>query len=311
MTYFDYEFICLFGRQIPSKASMEAVRASMDKESFSLFLENNANWVARCSKAISDKESLYRSGLADIDICSNAGLTESEIKRYIQYSVIECWHYVLRSNFTGGDPQKHKRRASAMVKALKNTDKRLMEQEIRKIDVKPILPNENLIRYKDNDLNSYLLATEYIVAFSYVATWDNQMFIVEMNPGLSLAELVEKSSQVSKECKAEYLFLEDMGRKQTGSPYFFHCPFCRNYSKVPRRKTPKSCAQCGKEYQQNWDTINRPPKPTRASAGWKVAFDGNRRDCQKCGEKRQVNEEYTCFMCYCCQNNINPKTFTK
>jgi hypothetical protein len=198
-----------------------------------------------------------------------------------------------------------------MVKALKSTDKRLMEQKIRKIDVKPILPNENLIRYKANDLNSYLLATEYIIAFSYVATWDNQMFIVEMNPGLSLAELVEKSSQVSKECKDEYKFLEKKKKEQKGSPYFFHCPFCRNYSNVLKGKTPKSCAQCGKEYQQNWDTINRPPKPTRASAGWKVAFDGNRRDCQKCGEKRQVNEENTCFMCYCCQNNINPKTFTK
>jgi hypothetical protein len=74
MDRFYFKNIILWGLQIPSTASMEAVRASMDKESFSLFLENNAKWVARFSKAIIDKESLSRSGLADIDICYNAGM---------------------------------------------------------------------------------------------------------------------------------------------------------------------------------------------------------------------------------------------
>jgi hypothetical protein len=301
MTYFDCEFICLFGRQIPSTASMQAVTASMDADSIKLFLKHQKKWVdyttnilflsyhpivatseyEKCLISIAHDETLLEQR------CIRAWMTDSQIKLYMQSRLITDWHYILRGNLTGVDAQKYRKHGSAIMTALESTDPEELEKKLRKVESKSRQIEKNF--FKCHDLKSYLLATEFAVAFDYVACWDSTMSLMEESDK-PLQWRLNRLSQLAKKQKELFEWHEEIGRQQNESgdrPYLFQCPFCSKVSNKQRGETPSHCGSCGKKYGSTNKATNRASIEPIAKE-WDSAPDGGKKYCQDCGKRRLV-----------------------
>jgi hypothetical protein len=300
-----------YGMLIPSIPSMCAIKDYFsDEESFLTFLEKNEKWCKfqkHKTDFVKKPEMFFFSDNA-LPLIANSeylslvelievGFDAESITLYRQCTLIKDWHECVRNNFTGGNRQRNKRSMSGIMKHLDG------KKKFENLDLYPKLCYEELLDH--HNFESCQLAMEYLEACDYVASLNHAKVMKIKHSNGTKYSYREKLENVKK--------LMDTMEKHPTTTYQFLCSFCKKYSKVNGGKTPTDCgsAQCKKEYKQKWEKGNRPPQPTRASAGWEVAFDGNRRDCQSCGEKRQVNEERICFDCYCHQNNINPKTSSK
>lgn len=314
MTHFDCEFIYLFGRQIPSTASMQAVTASMDVDSIKLFLKQQKKWLnhtkdirfvschpivatseyEKCLISIADDETLLEQR------CISAGIADSQIELYMQSRLITDWHYIFRGNITGGNPQNHRKNGSKILTALKSTDPEEMEKKLREVksESRDKL-KENLL--KCHDFISYLLATEYAVAFDYVATWDSQMSLMEESDK-PLQWHLNRLSQLAKKQKELFEWHEKIGRQQNKSgdkPYLFQCPFCLKVSNEKRGGTPKNCGDplCNKGYGKTNKAANRASIEPIVKT-WVSAFDKKKKYCTDCARRRLVNLNTICKKCF-------------
>jgi hypothetical protein len=290
----DFRCLNIYGLLIPSKASMEAVSATMDTNSLDLFLEQHDKWFESETKilyfkynpvvATNDYEKTILQLVENddwlIERFINSGIDYDSFKLLIQFQFVMRWHESLRGNFTGFDAQKHKRAATSLIKILKNKDPDDLAQKLIDHDSPQSEVNKKLIEYWD--INTYLLANEYSTAFSYVELCHHQLGLLEKN-NLQEGEIINQFKQLLFLSKDTFSSVGDMGRKQSGNIYLFQCPFCKAVSKVPSGKKPSHCgsSQCEKDYKAAWERGNRKyeRKPTRADAGWVVAFGGNPRKC--------------------------------
>jgi hypothetical protein len=313
----DFRCLNIYGLLIPSKASMEAVSATMDTNSLDLFLEQHDKWFESETKilyfkynpvvATNDYEKTILQLVENddwlIERFINSGIDYDSFKLLIQFQFVMRWHESLRGNFTGFDAQKHKRAATSLIKILKNKDPDDLAQKLIDHDSPQSEVNKKLIEYWD--INTYLLATEYSIAFSYVELCHHQLGLLEKN-NLQEGEIINQFKQLLFLSKDTFSSAEAMGRKQSGDIYLFQCPFCRAVSKFPSRKKPSHCGSCGKDYKAAWDKGSGKyvKKTTRADAGWVVAFDGKTRKCfgvlcdEQGGRWREVNNQVICFDCY-------------
>jgi hypothetical protein len=287
----------VFGKLIPTQTSIKAIWDEIqEEESMIAFFEASNTWAVTQNKLSNPENYLNNCNASEVKALS-LSLQRIEILRlqakmsgflnfdfFMQSEAVVSWHRAIRGNFTGGDPQGERKRIASIFKMGRKS------KRFNSIDLPPFeYADKSLLEYKNSrDLLGYLLAQEYSLASEYECLFIEVLSNL-FKTDVETKELTLKRWDISKK-------LSRIAEKEKGF-YLFQCPYCRKRSVVKQGKPPSSCKDC--DYKAAWENENRPTKPTRADAGWEAAFGGNRRDCQSCGEKRQVNVEVICFDCYC------------
>jgi hypothetical protein len=251
------------------------------------FIPNTSGWLLEVLKL---HQQIIEIEKEEFGLC---GFRESDYAVYAHCRAIASWHESIRGNFQGRGAQDFKKDIGTTIYKLKRKKTRNYKKPVK--DFLEYPESSNALEFSMNlelkqacgKVNYF----NYIIHDSLAGNYELMvLYLRELEPRKELGKITEKLTAPSS--------------------YEYRCPYCFRVSTQTSSEVPKSCDQCEKFYKESWDKANRPRRPTRADAGWNVAFAGNRRNCQDCGEKRQVNNQSECFDCFCGKKNINPENFT-
>jgi hypothetical protein len=302
----------VFGKLIPTQASIKAIYNEVkDRESMIAFFEISNIWAATLNKISNPEIYLNNCNASEVKALS-LSLQRMEILRlefkisgflnfdfFMQSEAVTSWHRAIRSNYTGGDAQGDRKRSNSILK-MGSAAKTFNSIELPHFEI----IDKSLLEYGDSDdMLGYSTAQEYSLATEYemlcYEVLSNHFKINEEMRKLTLKrwEITKKLLKIAEQEKGVYLF---------------QCAFCRKRSTVQQGKTPRSCGsrQCEDDYKKSWEAINRPhiPKPRKKrkqnkpsdrAKGWVLGLGGKRKNCECCGEKRQVDQDRSyCETCH-------------
>jgi hypothetical protein len=290
----------VYGREIPSKSSIQAILNNLpDKNSQEIFIEYSKNWRLHQEKIVypdlyldrNDPEEDKLQLLLDLNQIHEKQAALSGFLNFdflMQSKSIAKWHESIRDNFTGGDGSKLMRRARYFHQVMGN------ERDYDPSKYSSLNDFTHLLEYRRSETGlEHSLAQEYSIALEFEHLFYESITIIsKTNPEMS--KLLEERCLVIKK-------MSEVAENETDTEYFYHCPFCKKCKLVKQGKTPRHCGLCETDYQNSRKKINRPPATPNE---WVVAYEGNRRTCVDCGEKRQVNINTTCRKCF-------PQSFTQ
>jgi hypothetical protein len=289
----------VFGKLIPTQASIKAIWDEIqDEESMMAFLTVSNIW-AITQRKLSDPET-YLNNCKDFELeALSLSLQRMKILRlefeisgflnfdlFAQSEAIKSWHRAVRSNFTGGDPQGDRKRLRSIFKMVSAA------KEFNSFELPPFeFIDESLLGYRDSpNMLGYSLAQEYSLAVNY------EMLSLEvLSHHFKINEVINKLTQERWKLSKKLFKIAE----QEKGVYLFQCPYCRKRSVVNQGKTPAHCKkdpQCETTYKEGLRSYQ--PQNKRKGAGWEVSFGGKSLSCQSCGEKRKVNSEKKCFKCF-------------
>jgi hypothetical protein len=221
----------------------------------------------------------------------------------IQSRIIKGWYLHTRGNYSGGDSQRLRKENGAINHFFKgkkispHVDSFIKPYEIfykQQMELQRVLYERICSPLTNLAAIEYNLACDYDFVFmqsvSLVARTDRRMYEL-------LIKYTDLESKLVRVCEKDK------------NPWLFQCPYCKKRQLLVSRRISAHCIYCGKNYKADWNRKDRPPKPTRASAGWEVAF--KHLGCQKCNFQRDLNVKKNCFNCYCEEKNINPESYAR
>ncbi len=299
----NYLTLNVYGREIPSKSSIKAILNDLpDEESRETFLQYSNNLMLQQQKIIYPDLYLWDSNktekekkvlrlflyLKQIDEKQAILSGFLNFNLLMQYQVIIKWHESVRANFTGGDGSKLMRVARYYRQVMEGTKSYEPNEELLKTDYPHLLECRESEEYL-----KYSLTHEYKIALSYEKLFSESIGIISRT-NIEMRELLAESVKIREK-------LSKIPDSKTDTEYLYNCLFCENCKLVKQGKTPRHCGNCETDYQSSQKKINRPPVTPNE---WVVAYEGKRRTCVDCGEKRQVNINVICKKCF-------PQSFTQ
>jgi hypothetical protein len=291
----NYLTLDVYGREIPSKTSIQAIWKDLqDEESREIFIQYSNDFMSNQRKIICANAYLWNSNKAEKEVLRLfLHLNEIQEKQaalsgflnfdfFMQCEVIIKWHEYMRANFSGGDGSNFTRNARYYRQVMKGEKSYESNEKLLKADY------PHLLEYRGLEGGfKYSLVHEYRIALSYEKLFAQCIGLIS-RANIEMRELLTKSIEIREK-------ISKISDPENDTEYPYRCPFCKKYKLVKQGKTPRHCGLCETDYQSSRKKINRPPATPKE---WVVAYEGKRRTCVDCGEKRQVNINATCRKCF-------------